>query len=133
MTRNRINSIDSPSLREGKRSQGNSLFNFKTFNEIKKDQTKIKIFKNSSFDSSFNSVQSLNTNLSHLLHLDSSHRGGASQQSYIPSLAPLQDLGKVAAVALPSLKVRRARGVVNYPKFSAILRAIRSFRLNRDE
>jgi len=122
MTPNRINPLDSR-----KRSQGNSLFNFKSFNEIKKDQTKIKIFKNSSFDSSFNSVQSLNTNLSHLLHLDC-----ASQQSSIPSLAPLQGLGKAAAVAQPKRRASIA-GVGSYPKFSAILRAIRSFRLNRDE
>ena len=45
-------------------SMGNLLFNLKSFNSLKKDQTNIKIFKNSSFDSSFNSVQSLNTNLS---------------------------------------------------------------------
>jgi hypothetical protein len=38
--------------------QVNNLFNLK--NELKKDQTNIKILKNSSFDSSFNSVQSLN-------------------------------------------------------------------------
>ena len=49
--------------------RGNNLFNLKSFNELKKDQTNIKIFKNSSFDSNFNSVQSLNTNLSLPKHL----------------------------------------------------------------
>src|ERR1700682_2100889 len=44
-----------------------ALFNLKSFNSLKKDQTNLKIFKNSSFDSSFNSVQSLNINLSHIL------------------------------------------------------------------
>jgi hypothetical protein len=43
-----------------------NLFNLKSFNELKKDLTNIKILKNSSFDSSFNSVQSLNNNLYHL-------------------------------------------------------------------
>jgi hypothetical protein len=49
----------------------NNLFNLKSFNSLKKDQTNIKIFKNSSFDSSFNSVQSLNTNISQLQLLPS--------------------------------------------------------------
>ena len=45
-------------------NQGNNLFNLKSFNELKKDQTNIKILKNSSFDSNFNSLQSMDTNLS---------------------------------------------------------------------
>jgi plasmid maintenance system killer protein len=49
------------------KSGGNNLFNLKSFNELKKDQTNLKIFKNSSFDSSFNSVQSLNINLSQII------------------------------------------------------------------
>ena len=54
-----------------KKGNINNLFNLKYFNELKKDQTNIKIFKNSSFDSSFNSVQSLNTNLSQLMLIPS--------------------------------------------------------------
>jgi hypothetical protein len=43
----------------------NNIFNLKSFNDLKKNQTKIKIIKNSFFDSNFNSVQNLYTNLSH--------------------------------------------------------------------
>ena len=101
--------------------QKNSLFNFKSFNELKKDQTKLKIFKNSSFDSSFNSVQSLNTNLSHLQRSDCANQ--------IPFSKP--DLGEIAAGL--ALRGPKGGGIGSYPKFSAILRAIRSIRLNRDE
>jgi hypothetical protein len=152
MTRKRMNPLA---------KQRNSLFNFKSFNELKKDQTKIKIFKNSSFDSSFNSVQSLNTNLSHLLlrRIDSRSLGSEGQQSTtlsksvlgLPFYTTLNNKNKnKKRVASPRLKrlprslrsegatllplgAREEQGIVNYPKFSAILRAIRSIRLNRDE
>jgi len=126
--------------------QGNSLFNFKSLNELKKDQTKIKIFKNSSFDSSFNSVQGLNTNLSHLQLQPKADP--KNQQSLVPLTKP--DLGLVKQAAgsknkfrltcfagpkaltpLTQLTQLTQRG--SYPKFSAILRAIRSIRLNKDE
>jgi hypothetical protein len=84
----------------------NNLFNLKSFNELKKDQTNIKIFKNSSFDSSFNSVQSLNTNLSNLQLISTSEGSKIA-----PSLEP--------------------KGGVTGG--SAIIRAIRTIRLNRDE
>ncbi len=107
--------------------QRNNLFNFKSFNKLKKDQTKIKIFKNSSFDSSFNSVQSLNTNLSHLLLLEHKPK---DQQS--KGASPFSNY-EIEENAAPSKNKFKMRGVGSYPKFSAILRAIRSIRLNRDE
>jgi hypothetical protein len=69
-----------------------NLFNLKSLNELKKDQTNIKILKNSSFDSNFNSLQSLNNNLYH-----------------------------------------KNKNIKNPKIFVAILRAIRSIRLNREE
>jgi hypothetical protein len=96
--------------------QGKKLFNLKSLNELKKDLTNIKIFKNSFFDSNFNSVQSLNTNLSQLplkrRTAFGSKPGGAQ---------PLDHL-----VASKSTKNKN-------PKFSTIIRAIRSIRLSRDE
>jgi hypothetical protein len=111
-------------------SPGNSLFKFKSLNELKKDQTKIKIFKNSSFDSSFNTVQSLNSNLSHLL-LAQAHPNSKGQQSSVLYTKP--NLGVALRVAAGSKNDFRMRRVGSYPKFSAILRAIRSIRLNKDE
>ena len=73
--------------------QVNNLFNLKSFNELKKDQTKIRIFKNSSFDSNFNSLQSLNFNLSHsslLLH-SSPLRQQAADPFSKPDSPPLWD------------------------------------------
>jgi hypothetical protein len=131
--------------------QRNSLFKFKSLNELKKDQTKIKIFKNSSFDSSFNSVQSLNTNLFHLLHLEYKSKG---QQSWptlpLASTSPLESVvlgqkgeskgeptpfsnNEIEENAAANKSKLKLRGVGSYPRFSAILRAIRSIRLNRDE
>jgi hypothetical protein len=89
-----------------------ALFNLKSFNSLKKDQTNLKIFKNSSFDSSFNSVQSLNINLSHIL----------------PPLEPASH-----SLLQSSDKNGISSKNIKYPKISAILRAIRSIRLNRDE
>jgi len=109
--------------------QRNNLFNFKSFNELKKDQTKIKIFKNSTFDSSFNSVQSLNTNLFHLTHLEYKSKGQQSRPLE-PSPFSNNEIEENAAANKSKLKLR---GVGSYPRFSAILRAIRSIRLNRDE
>lgn len=74
-----------------------SLFNLNSFNSLKKDQTNIKIFKDSSFDSNFNSIQSLNTNLSNIQLLPSNNstqgpvvlkRGGLSLSSSSPSSYP---------------------------------------------
>ena len=96
-----------PRLSRVEREMGRkNLFNLKSFNELKKDQTNIKIFKNSSFDSSFNSVQSLNTNLSNLQLISTSEGCKIA-----PSLDP--------------------KGGVSGG--SAIIRAIRTIRLNRDE
>jgi len=99
--------------------------NLKSFNNLKKDQTNIKIFKYSSFDSNFNSVQSLNTNLSQLLHQ--------------PSLISKGDLLSVKAKKSVSpnpfifLDTKNKNKNIINPKFSTIIRAIRSIRLNRDE
>jgi hypothetical protein len=71
----------------------NNLFKLKSINSLKKDQTNIKIFKNSSFDSNFNSVQSLNTNLSYLQLPPSPVPCAPLPTSGSPSLA----YGKVAA------------------------------------
>jgi len=95
----------------------NNLFNLKSFNELKKDQTNIKIFKNSSFDSSFNSVQSLNTNLSNL-------EGRINTQ---PKGLPPVGTG---AATLATQGLDPKGGVTGG---SAIIRAIRTIRLNRDE
>lgn len=81
-------------------SLGNNLFNLNSFNDLKKDQTNIKIFKNSSFDSNFNSCSSKSEGFSN---------------------------------ARVRLQGRTTKGEGCYPKLSAILRAIRSIRLNRDE
>jgi hypothetical protein len=96
--------------------QGKKLFNLKSLNELKKDLTNINIFKNSFFDSNFNSVQSLNTNLSQL-PLKRRTAFGCKQGGALP-LDPL-----VAS----NTKNKKS------PKFSAIIRAIRSIRLSRDE
>jgi hypothetical protein len=113
----------------------NNLLNLKYFNELKKDQTNIKIFKNSSFDSSFNSVQSLNTNLSQLMLLPSPDSFGGSQSLTSP-------LEGVAPNSYFYYKNKNKKGCLSKGistkniktiKFSAILRAIRSIRLNRDE
>ena len=121
--------------------RGNNLFNLKSFNELKKDQTNIKIFKNSSFDSNFNSVQSLNTNLSlpkHLLlpnHSPISLRPNA-YLSKGETEAPFSNLswrgGDPKERSFGGDRIRSNKNIKN-PKFSAILRAIRSIRLNRDE
>ena len=108
----------------------NNLFNLKYFNSLKKDQTNIKIFKDSSFESSFNSVQSLNTNLSNIQLFPSI----ASTPRPVILRSPASAGG---ALTLGDLKVASRRGRNNKniknPKFIAILRAIRSIRLNRDE
>jgi hypothetical protein len=124
----------------------NSLFNLKSLNELKKDQTKIKIFKNSSFDSSFNSVQGLNTNLAHLQIQSRCRRLRTDPENQQSSAILNLGLAKQAAgsknkfrlplsghsEASPKAKTPLTqRG--SYPKFSAILRAIRSIRLNKDE
>jgi hypothetical protein len=107
-----------------RRGSVNNLFNLKTFNELKKDQTNIKIFKNSSFDSSFNSVQSLNTNLSHLI----------PSPVFSPA-TPKEGCSVGSCASLNAKSGGRSSSTKNIknPKFSAILRAIRSIRLNRDE
>jgi hypothetical protein len=129
----------------------NNLFNLKSFNELKKDQTNIKIFKNSSFDSNFNALagvarlQSMvsRTNLSHL-----PKAGAATLLPFWPNAN--QAVAKESAspkggrstnfIKGASLSLKKAQGGVlrtpregSYPKISAILRAIRSIRLNRDE
>jgi hypothetical protein len=109
--------------------QGNKLFNLKSFNELKKDQTNLKIFKNSSFDSSFNSVQSLNTNLSLLLP---SLAHFASKGPSPLSLDPNSCKAREENEEVVQWRSRSTKKIKN-PKFSAILRAIRSIRLNRDE
>ena len=98
-----------------------NLFNLKSFNELKKDQTNIKIFKNSSFDSSFNSIQSLNIYLSQLLHLPSPTLNGGNLKNKAPEIGPL------------TLRKGTSNKNIKISKISAILRAIRSIRLNRDE
>jgi len=155
--------------------QGNNLFNLKSFNSLKKDQTNIKIFKNSSFDSSFNSVQSLNINLSQLLLLSSpaqqqqqhplfreGHpfikgdpgKGGLSRKFKNIKRAPLclsdngvspllrldngvslahKGVSKGVSLAHKGVSKGVSKGEGKSPKISAILRAIRSIRLNRDE
>jgi Mitochondrial ribosomal protein (VAR1) len=105
----------------GDKSKRNNLFNLNSFNELKKDQTKIKIFKNSSFDSSFNSIQSLNTYLSQLVHLPSPSLNGANLKFKAAKLSPL------------TLRKGINNKNIKISKISAILRAIRSIRLNRDE
>jgi hypothetical protein len=126
--------------RSGVESSGNILFNLKSFNELKKDQTNIKIFKNSSFDSSFNSVQSLNTNLSQLIKLPSTlqlpsakvvrNRSTLLPKEVVPTLASTSL--KAGGSLTPPLW-EEGIGAIQNSKFSAILRAIRSIRLNRDE
>lgn len=152
------------------KEQSNNLFNLKSSNDLKKDQTKIKIIKNSFFDSNLNSVQSLYPNLSHSsLHSHSSPcasdasdlfsktdprsalAGGAvlerSTKNGAIKKAPLSIYPKGPSLnsyfSLPlKLKVSKKRGVAirgvtkgdgSYPKISAIFRAIRTIRLNRDE
>ena len=138
--------------KEVSKSGENNLFNLKSFNSLKKDQTNLKIFKNSSFDSSFNSVQSLNINLSQLLTpimnpLPPSQRGGSvatQSQLWLGRTATLPTT--CAAVAVtgtapsdPNINSKYLRKLdissknIKYPKISAILRAVRSIRLNRDE
>jgi hypothetical protein len=95
-----------------------ALFNLKSFNSLKKDQTNLKIFKNSSFDSSFNSVQSLNINLSHILP----PLEPASNSLAFPTPATQEQSSSNNGISSKNIK---------YPKISAILRAIRSIRLNR--
>src|ERR1700689_4020312 len=76
----------------------NNLFNLNSFNELKKDQTNIKIFKNSSFDSSFNSVQSLNSNFSQLLPTTVSNGGSLlnkNSTSPIPIPSPIPEEGLI--------------------------------------
>jgi len=123
---------------------GNNLFNLKSFNELKKDQTNIKIFKNSSFDSNFNSLQNLNANLSNILKLESNIPAPTIKEpkSYFynknnnkntpPSkggtISVPQTLG-VLRIRRKSLSTKKIKNL----KISAILRAIRSIRLNRDE
>jgi hypothetical protein len=130
-----------------------NLFNLKFLNELKKDQTNIKIFKNSSFDSSFNSVQSLNTNLSQLQLPPSSL---LEKDLYAPTEAPnrlpttwrqgVAGRGGVKTQGCNSYGFAKktpalAGSICNKnllvqsrtPKISAILRAIRFIRLNRDE
>ena len=149
----------------------NNLFNLKSFNSLKKDQTNIKIFKDSSFDSSFNSVQSLNTNLSNIQLQPSNNstlvaglvvlkRGGLSLGSCVscvaggvvaraeaienkqflapadveqPQLSPAPADPKDPIPATAYLQGSRNNKNIKNPKFIAILRAIRSIRLNRDE
>jgi hypothetical protein len=115
-------------LKQGNR---NNLLNLKSFNELKKDQTNIKIFKNSSFDSNFNSVQSLNTNLSQFMHLPSfgPHFIGGCQIKKVNS-----KVKKGGPLLLPCSEgsALATKNIKNF-KFTAILRAIRSIRLNRDE
>jgi hypothetical protein len=139
--------------------RGNSLFNLKSFNELKKDQTKIKIFKNSSFDSSFNSVQSLNTNYYHLfsdhhLSLPSTANAEESKKKRANRLPLSEGFGfalvspaafwpnaNLAKTGDHSSSEAREKQVStkNFKNpsckagLSAILRAIRSIRLNRDE
>jgi len=134
------------------KSGGNNLFNLKSFNSLKKDQTNLKIFKNSSFDSSFNSVQSLNINLSHILplHAQQQTQAGAEPASHsCEAVAGIGSEGGVGLRAIPANHSSELQGVrgscyshscdgiicknIKYPKISAILRAIRSIRLNRDE
>src|SRR5258708_12250710 len=91
--------------------QRNNLFNFKSFNKLKKDQTKIKIFKNSSFDSSFNSVQSLNTNLSHLLLLEHKPK---NQQTKGASPFSNYEIEKNAAPSKNNFKMKE---IATFPKF----------------
>jgi hypothetical protein len=98
-----------------------NLFNLKSFNQLKKDQTNIKIFKNSSFDSSFNSIQSLNIYLSQLLHLPSPTLNGGNLKIKAQELSP------------HTLRKGTSNKNIKISKISAILRAIRSIRLNRDE
>jgi hypothetical protein len=98
-----------------------NLFNLKSFNQLKKDQTNIKIFKNSSFDSSFNSIQSLNIYLSHLLHLPSPTLNGGNLKNKAQEIGP------------HTLRKGASNKNIKISKISAILRAIRSIRLNRDE
>jgi hypothetical protein len=117
---------------------GSNLFNLNSFNELKKNQTKIKILKNSSFDSNFNSVQSLNTNLALLRHLPSSNLNG--NIDYLPSskarVLPTEQGDLLSANATATHN--SSAGIIinkniNKGKISSILRAIRSIRLNRDE
>jgi len=145
------------------KSGGNNLFNLKSFNSLKKDQTNLKLFKNSSFDSSFNSVQSLNINLSHILplHAQQQTQAGAEPASHsceavAEAVAGIGSEGGVGLRAIPANHSSDLQGVrgscyshscpshscggdgiicknIKYPKISAILRAIRSIRLNRDE
>jgi hypothetical protein len=119
-------------LKQGNR---NNLFNLKSFNELKKDQTNIQIFKNSSFDSSFNSVQSLNTNLSQLLLLPSPDSFGDSLRRSLSRKGNKANLLNTSPKGGPAFgrgEGRNTKNIKNF-KFSAILRAIRSIRLNRDE
>jgi hypothetical protein len=141
ITNSKLNPLDhQPKAVALRGCQGNSLFKFKSLNELKKDQTKIKIFKNSSFDSSFNSVQGLNTNLSHLQLLPKADP--KNQQSLVPLTKPDLGLVKQAAGSKNNFRLTCFAGPKaltpltqrgSYPKFSAILRAIRSIRLNKDE
>jgi len=113
--------------------------NLKSFNDLKKDQTNIKIFKYSSFDSNFNSVQSLNTNLSQLLHQPSLTSKGdllsAKAKKYAspnPKDFLFLDTKNKNKIAICLGKTQQNKNIIN-PKFSTIIRAIRSIRLNRDE
>jgi hypothetical protein len=132
--------------------QINNLFNLNSFNELKKDQTNINIFKNSSFDSNFNALagccfattrlQSLvgesfgpSTYLSHY-----PKAGAATNQSSNLTGVPqtkrelLPSIRKASSLLSKTKKASNLRQVgLDYPKISAILRAIRSIRLNRDE
>ena len=99
---------------QNQKSGDHNIFNLKSFNELKKDQTNINIFKNSYFDSSFNSVQSLNINLSNLRE------------------APLLLLRRRSSPS--SNGGQETKNIMrSNTKLSAILRAIRSIRLNREE
>jgi hypothetical protein len=145
-------SLDSLALGKGTQGRGrNNLFNLKSFNELKKDQTNIKIFKNSSFDSSFNSVKSLNTNLSNLLLLPSpvpcATPHPLESKASLPKAAKPLGLrseiggeGYSPSLPLGSPSFRRALAGDGWDAThsldkvgSAILRAIRTIRLNRDE
>ena len=166
------------------------LFNLKSFNSLKKDQTNIKIFKNSSFDSNFNScsfgsieasdpslltktvlgpahhsvasepaegVSPLERRSSSTKFIKRAPRQGDSLSYLLPrasessslrrglpkgrscgsfSLAQATKAGgeqPKGQIAIRGVQRRATKGEGSYPKLSAILRAIRSIRLNRDE
>jgi hypothetical protein len=122
--------------------QGTNLFNLKSFNQLKKDQTNIKILKNEFFVSNFNSVQSLNANLSLSKGEEQQPRLSNKKDclnSPIASRLGEAVLGRNSTLFREREKKLRGApfsvscGERSLPKINAILRAIRYTRLYKGE